>query len=318
MAPRRRSSGGRPAPGGDEPAGGPTGAEPLADALARLYDLDLQDDPGDLDLWLALAARTGGPVLELMAGTGRIAVPLAQEGFHVTAVDLDPAMLARARRRPPAAGRDVEARLEFVHGDATTVRLPGEPRFRLAFIALNSILLLRTAAAQRAAWETLAAHLAPGGLAAVDAWLPDAHDLARYDGRLHVEYVRPDPISGRWVAKTAAAQHDPASQTIALTTFYDEGDPGEPAVRWIRRDLVRLAGADELRAGATAAGLDVELVAGGYDLEPLGPHGERAVVLARKPGGPVRRGRRRPGAADAPADSPTGPPPRSGSRRVPG
>ncbi len=318
MAAGRRSPGGRSAPGKGGPAGGTPAPEPLADALARLYDLDLQDDPGDLDLWLALASRTGGPVLELMAGTGRVAVPLAQEGFHVTAVDLDPAMLARAQRRPAAAGREVEARPDFVHGDATTVRLPGEPRFRLALIVLNSILLLRTAEAQRAAWETLAVHLAPGGLAAVDAWLPDAHDLARYDGRLHLEYVRPDPATGRWVVKTAAAQHDPATQTIALTTFYDEGDPGEPAIRWIRRDIVRLAGADDLRAGALAAGLDVEMVAGGYDLEPLGPHGERAIVLARKPGGSERRGRRRAGGAKGAADSPTGAPPRSGTRRVPG
>ena len=39
-------------------------------ALARLYDLDLQDDPGDLDLYLALADRADGPVLELGAGPG--------------------------------------------------------------------------------------------------------------------------------------------------------------------------------------------------------------------------------------------------------
>jgi hypothetical protein len=55
----------------------PGADEPLADALARLYDVDLVEDPGDLDLYLALAARVEGPVLELAAGTGRLAVPLA-------------------------------------------------------------------------------------------------------------------------------------------------------------------------------------------------------------------------------------------------
>ena len=48
-----------------------------AAALARLYDLDLVEDPGDLDLYLALADRADGPILELAAGTGRLAVPLA-------------------------------------------------------------------------------------------------------------------------------------------------------------------------------------------------------------------------------------------------
>jgi SAM-dependent methyltransferase len=202
----------------------------------------------------------------------------------VTAVDIDTAMLARARRRAGAAGAEVLGRITLVAGDVTLADLGLERGFRLAFIALNSILLLPSRAAQRAAWETLAAHLAPGGVAAVDTWLPDAHDLARYDGRLHLEYHRPDPQTGRWVTKMAAAQHDAATQTVGLTTIYDEADPGEPAVRWVRRDVVRLVTADELRAMAEAAGLEVELVAGGYDLEPLGPHDDRAIVIARMPG----------------------------------
>jgi SAM-dependent methyltransferase len=268
----------------------PPGRETPAEALARLYDLDLQDDPGDVDLWTALAAQARGPVLELMAGSGRIAVPLAEEGHAVTAVDLDPAMLARARRRATAAGAEVEGRVELVLADVDGLVLEpaadGSParRFGLTFVALNSILLLPSRAAQRAAWVALAAHLVPGGVAAVDAWLPDAHDLVRYDGRLHLEYHRPDPESGRWVTKTAAAQHDAATQTVALTTIYEEGDPGEAASRWVRRDVVRLVTADELRAMAEAAGLVVELVAGGYDLEPLGPHDDRAIVIARMPG----------------------------------
>ena len=268
--------------------------ESAAEALARLYDLDLAEDPGDLDLWLAVAAREGGPILELMAGSGRLAVLLAEAGHQVTAVDWDPAALSRARRRAEAAGPSVAARVHLVEADIRGLRLPDAGTYRLAFVPLNSVLLLATRSAQAACWETLAASLAPGGLAAVDAWLPDAGDLARYDGRLHLEYVRTDPETGRWVAKTAAAHHDAATGTVTLTTFYDEGDPGEPPVRWIRRDVVRLIGPDELRAMATAAGLRVELVAGGYDLEPLGPHDERAIVLARRP---AKRGRRAAGRA---------------------
>jgi SAM-dependent methyltransferase len=263
-------------------------SETPAEALARLYDLDLQDDPGDLDLWTALASEADGPILELMAGSGRLAVPLAAEGHEVTAVDVDAAMLARAGRRAAAAGPEVEQRLDLVLDDVVGLELRGEPagprRFGLAFVALNSILLLPGRSAQLAAWRVLADHLVPGGIAAVDAWLPDAHDLARYDGRLHLEYHRADPETGRWVTKTAAAQHDAATATVALTTIYEEGDPGQPADRWVRRDVVHLVSAHELRAMAESAGLVVELVAGGYDLEPLGPHDDRAVVIARLPG----------------------------------
>ena len=80
-----------------------------AAALARLYDLDLVDDPGDLDLYLALAARTQGPVLELGVGTGRLAVPLAAAGYRVIGVDRDAAMLERAGLA--AAARSEERRV---------------------------------------------------------------------------------------------------------------------------------------------------------------------------------------------------------------
>ena len=151
-------------------------------ALARLYDLDLLDDPGDLDLWLALAGRADGPILELAAGTGRLAVALAEAGHHVTAVDVDPAMLGRARARTAAAGL-ADDRIEFVEADLLGLRLPGAGRYAMAFIALNSLMLLASRAAQREAFRTMAAHLAPGGLAVTDVWLPDAEDLARFDGR---------------------------------------------------------------------------------------------------------------------------------------
>ncbi|TMF32347.1 MAG: class I SAM-dependent methyltransferase, partial [Chloroflexi bacterium] len=113
-------------------------------ALARLYDVDLIEDPGDLDLYVALARRTGGPVLELGTGTGRLAVPLALTGFEVTAVDLDPAMLERAERFLAAVGPDVAARLEFVQADLLDVELASAGTFRLGFIALNTLFLLGT------------------------------------------------------------------------------------------------------------------------------------------------------------------------------
>jgi SAM-dependent methyltransferase len=256
--------------------------ETASEALARFYDADLEvEDPGDLELYLALAERTGDPVLEVAAGSGRIAVPLAAAGNRVTAVDIDPAMLARARDRAAAEG--VEDRLAFVEADLLDLRLPDAGRYRLAILALNSLFLLATRERQARALAVLAAHLAPGGLAVVDVWLPDAGDLARYDGRLLLDGMRTDPVSGHQVVKSWAATHDAATQMVVLTTVYDEGLPGEPPVRWARRDPMRLVTADELRTFAEAAGLVVDVLAGDHDLEPLGPGSERAVLVARRP-----------------------------------
>ena len=190
-------------------------------------------------------------------------------------------MLERARKH--ARGTAGEDRLTLVEADIVGLRLPDAGRFGLAFIALNSLLVLSTRAAQRAAIRALADHLGPGGLAVVDVWLPDAEDLARFDGRIMLEWPRLDPESGAIVTKAASAQHDAASASVTLTTIFEEGGQGGPARRWVRRDRLRLVSADELRGFAEGAGLVVETLAGGYDMGPMGPGSERAILLAVKP-----------------------------------
>ena len=266
----------------DRPAVGGSPAD-HARALARLYDLDLLEDPGDLDLYLALAARTGGAILELAAGTGRLAVPLVEAGHAVTAVDLDPAMLERAVARASSARGLGSGRLEIVEADLLELDLPGAAGFRLAFIALNSLFLLATRDRQRQAFRVMARHLGPGGIAAVDVWLPDPEDLARFDGRMIFEYERREPETGHAVTKVAAARFDPTNALVDLVSIFEEGPPGGSTVRWIRHDALRLVGVDELRAMAEDAGLVVEQIAGDHDLTPIGPGSERAVLIARRP-----------------------------------
>jgi SAM-dependent methyltransferase len=263
------------------------GSESAADALARLYDLDLADDPGDLGLYEALAARTGGPIIELGVGSGRVAVPLAALGHDVVGIDRDPAMLARARARAQAEGNETASRLELVEADLLSpldAHLRRHRGFQLAILALNSILLLAGRDEQRRAIHAMADLLAPGGIAVVDAWQPDVRELAQFDGRLSLEWLRRDPDSGRDVAKLMAAWYDGTARIVTLTTFFDEAAAGESPRRWTRSDALRLAGPEDLRSYAEDAGLEVEQLAGDYDLTQFGPGSERAVFVARKSG----------------------------------
>lgn len=257
------------------------------DAIARLYDLDLSADPGDVELFQALARRTGGPIVELAVGSGRIAVPLAEDGHRIVGVDLDPAMLARARARMATAGKRAATRIELVEGDLTEAHanpavLACGP-YQLAILALNSILILNTPDRQRRALRAMAGLLAPGGLAVVDTWIPVPADLTAFDGRLSLDWLRTDPETGNDVTKQSAAWFDPMSRVVTLVTLFDEGRPGEPPVRWTRTDVLRFVTVDELISYATDAGLQVEQVAGDHDLSSLSPGSDRAVLLARKP-----------------------------------
>ena len=245
-----------------------------------MYDLDLSDDPGDLDLYLALAARADGPILELAVGSGRLAVPLAEAGYTVTGVDLDPAMLDRARARAEGSPAGTADRLTLLEADLVDLRLDDAGTFGLVNLALNSLLVLPTRAAQRAAVATIARHLAPGGLGVVDIWIPDAEDLARFDGRIILEWPRLDPETGAIVTKAGSAQHDASAAVVTMTTIFEESGQGEPARRWIRGDRLRLVSSEELRGFAEDAGLSVELLAGDYGLGPMGPGSERAILIA--------------------------------------
>jgi SAM-dependent methyltransferase len=278
-----------------------TAPETAAEALARLYDLDLAEDPGDVEFYRALARRTGGPIIELGVGSGRIARPLAADGHHVVGIDIDPAMLARARMRAgewsnaqgsrgagsPADGPRADgARLDLVEGDlvegAENEAVTAAGPYRLAILALNSILLLAGAERQRATVATMAQLLAPGGVAVVDAWQPSPMDLVAFDGRLSLEWLRTDPETGRQVTKTVAAWFDPTTRLVTLTTIFEEGEQGDPPARWTRSDALRLVTVDELTGFAVAAGLELEQLAGDHELGPLEPGSDRVVLVARK------------------------------------
>ncbi|HUQ16935.1 MAG TPA: methyltransferase domain-containing protein, partial [Candidatus Saccharimonadales bacterium] len=85
-------------------------ATPADDARsAAYYDLQYGFGPSDppwpdVDWFRSVASGTGGPVLELGCGTGRIAVALAADGHAVVGLDRSEAMLGRAAERARAAG----------------------------------------------------------------------------------------------------------------------------------------------------------------------------------------------------------------------
>jgi ubiquinone/menaquinone biosynthesis C-methylase UbiE len=73
------------------------------DWVAGLYDTYVTTT-FDLPFFLREATATGGNVLELMCGTGRVSVPLAEAGVHLTCVDGSAEMLARLREKLAAKG----------------------------------------------------------------------------------------------------------------------------------------------------------------------------------------------------------------------
>ncbi|MCB0234494.1 MAG: class I SAM-dependent methyltransferase, partial [Anaerolineae bacterium] len=178
------------------------------DRFARFYDLDYDSFQEDVAMYLGFAERTGGPLLELGCGTGRLLLPLAEAGYEVTGVDMSEQMLAIARAKLDAG--DLSDQATLLLADMREVQL--EQRYRLAFIAINSFMHLTTMEDQLAALRTWRDALLPGGLLVIDVFNPNPQQLLEADGRVEMQGRWFDPDTGATVMKHFTRTLDDALQ----------------------------------------------------------------------------------------------------------
>ena len=126
------------------------------------HDVECGGYTADLPLWRELAEEEAGPVLDVGAGAGRVALDLARAGHDVTALDLDGELLAELSAR---AGRDGVA-IRIAQADAAGFELSGPP-FGLILVPMQTVQLLPGRAARAAFLASARDHLASGGLVAV-------------------------------------------------------------------------------------------------------------------------------------------------------
>jgi SAM-dependent methyltransferase len=250
------------------------------DRAARFFDADYADYTDDLPLVAAYAQRTGGPILELGCGTGRLLVPLANAGYEVTGVDLSPEMLHIARAKVGAAG--VAQRVTLVQGDYTDATLAGA--CRLALVMMNAFLHLTSQSAQLRALRHWRERLAPGGVLLIDIFNPDVAQLASLDGRIEWDKTWTDPQTGATVMKLLTRTVDLEEQIIHVNLIYDEiATDGR-----VRRTLVpfdhRYVWRFEAELLLDKAGFALEEVYGDRSLGPFEGDSDTMILVARRRG----------------------------------
>lgn len=246
------------------------------------YDLQNPCQLQDIDYFRHQVRKWGGPVLELACGTGRIAIPLAQDGHRVVGLDVSESMLAGARRKAAEAAVEVT----WVRGDMRQFDFPGE-RFRTILLAFNSICLLLTRPDLERMLECVRRHLADGGRFLVDVFNPDLRFLMR-DPAARFPWARyPDPDGAGEVVVAESNVYDDAAQVNHITLHYRFPDGSE----FTERLDMRMYFPQELDALLHYNGFRIEAKYGDYTMLPFGPGSKRQLLVCSVGLGPGCRPR---------------------------
>jgi SAM-dependent methyltransferase len=206
----------------------------------------------DTSTAVALADETGGPVLDLACGSGRIGLAIARRGHGVVGLDLSAAMLERFTARLDREPHDVAARVELVHGDFHSLDLTS--RFRLAVLGATTIVLVAPAQ-RRAFFERVRSQLVPGGTFAVDVAPWDVSEIARRPERLSAVEVE---IGGGTAAFALCSQHFDVRRRRERVSFFVEEVDGAGVRRRValttQKAIITVA---EVVADLEAAGFSV-------------------------------------------------------------
>ena len=198
-----------------------------------------------------LLAGTGGRLLELGSGTGRLLLPLAANGVSVQGIELSPEMVERMREKQ--GGDAIGVRVE----DMSTFDL--DERFDVVLLAYNTLFSLTNQERQVQCLERAAAHLGPGGRLVLECYAP--YPMTKLPAKNVLTYaLRPDEVT------LMPTHHDEVEQRLEVNIVVLRED----GIR-LYPSSVRYAWPPEIDLMARLAGLRLVERWADWTRQPFGP-----------------------------------------------
>ena len=228
-------------------------------------------------MYVGLAQRAGGSMLEYGVGNGRIALPVARHGIRVTGVDLAAPMLADLRRRLRAEAPAVRTRVTLRRGDMRALSLG--KRFPLVICPFNTALHLYTRDDVERFFARVHEHLAPGGLFVSDLSVPLAENLARAPSKPFGTPPFRHAGTGEVVKYRERFDYDAARQVLFVSMEFEP--KGAKEREWHTPLTHRQFYPQEWEALLHYNGFEVEAVHGDFEGGPLDRYSDTMVWHAR-------------------------------------
>lgn len=238
----------------------------------KLYDAENCDFEPDGPYILELAKELGGTVLELGCGTGRVTIPLAENGVRVVGLDILPGMIDLAKQK--ANGLPIE----WVVADVRSFQL--RRKFCLVFESGSVFHHMLTRPDQEAYLARVREHLEDEGRLAFSLFFPKPRNLVSTDEV--EEWFTAEHPDGYEIKVSGIDKYDAFRQVKTETAYRRWTDASGKEMTQVAPLSLRYVFPQEMEALLYYNGFEIVEQYGDVDRSPVTDESRQIYYICRK------------------------------------
>ena len=237
----------------------PIDCKPLYDN-PEYYDLQNNSIVDDIPFFLKQIEKYGDPVLELACGTGRITIPIAEEGIDISGLDIIKNMLSYAKSKAKAKNIDIE----WIEADCRDFNI--DKKFSIIFFPFNSIAHIHDLESIEACFSCVRKHLKHNGKFIIDMFNPSLDRLTRSTFTRYPVANLYDAYNKETLTIMESNSYDADTQINRIKWYYKKNDQTDEIVNELN---MRIYYPQEIDALLKYNGFTIENKFGNYDESPF-------------------------------------------------